>query len=312
MQIRATTDYQWVAFGTGRMMLNSNMFIVYQDGLGNVTVSPRHGTFHTTPQLDTSATAARLVLLEGSGVVGGEFIANLVCANCDSWNGGTMALNSASASWVGAWRKGVSIASTSQSASIVQHDSTVTFTFDLTKAALTADANPFVTASTGDGSGSGSGSGSGTGSGSGDGSGTGSTGGSGSDGSGAGGSGSSGSDGNTISDGTITGETKDAAMLLAAHGILMAIVFVVLYPAGSALMPLLGKWFLHAGFQIIAFVAMWAGFGLGIQLAMDRNLVSSAPLYPYLFLSLLPHPRRATYTTAQLTSPSSCSITRTR
>lgn len=258
MQIRAPLDYQWVAFGTGGRMLNSNMFIVYQDGQGNVTISPRRGTFHTPPQLDTSATAAQLTLLEGSGVdeANGIYVANIVCANCNSWNGGTMSLGSRSAAWIGAWRRGDPLNSPSPSTQIVEHDGTVSFTVDLTRAVIQDDANPFLAAGSGGGS----------------------------DGTGTGNGGrisdddddDDDDDNGRGSDGvTFTDDGDDDDMLLAAHGLLMAIVFVVAYPLGAALMPLLGRWWLHGGWQAIVFVAMWAGFGLGIQLAIDEDQVSN-------------------------------------
>jgi hypothetical protein len=233
------------------------MFIMYQDGNGNVTISPRKGTFHRMPELDTSSTAAKLTLLAGSGVSadGNTMTANFACANCESWDGGTLDLAGTDTSWIAAWRQGSAIASTSQSASLVQHDETAIFELDLTKAAISADSNPYV--SGGDSSsGSGGNGGSDTGSGNG-----GSGGGSSSDGSGV----------TVISASTLNNS------ILAAHGIIMAIVFVILYPLGALLMPLLGKWWAHAGFQTVVWCLMWAGFGVGVRCAMDRNLVSSYP-----------------------------------
>jgi hypothetical protein len=55
-----------------------------------------------------------------------------------------------------------------------------------------------------------------------------------------------------------------------AHGVIMAVVFLVGFPIGSVLMPLLGKWLVHASWQIIAFVGMWVGFGVG-KVAADRG-----------------------------------------
>lgn len=53
----------------------------------------------------------------------------------------------------------------------------------------------------------------------------------------------------------------------------MALVFVILYPLGSLLMPLLGKWMVHGAFQIFVWCLMWAGFGLGVVTANERNLL---------------------------------------
>ncbi|KAI1037779.1 hypothetical protein LB503_009416 [Fusarium chuoi] len=55
-----------------------------------------------------------------------------------------------------------------------------------------------------------------------------------------------------------------------AHGVIMAVVFLAGFPIGSVLTPLLGKWLIHASWQIIAFVGMWIGFGIG-KVAADRG-----------------------------------------
>jgi hypothetical protein len=54
------------------------------------------------------------------------------------------------------------------------------------------------------------------------------------------------------------------------HGIIMSVVFLLGYPLGSLLMPIIGKWFIHATWQMIVFIGMWAGFVAG-KLAADRN-----------------------------------------
>ncbi|KAG8428288.1 hypothetical protein J3459_004062 [Metarhizium acridum] len=62
--------------------------------------------------------------------------------------------------------------------------------------------------------------------------------------------------------GVETDEGNGMAMLY-AHGIVMAVAFLIGYPVGSALMPLLGRWLIHASWQLLAFVGMWVGFALG-------------------------------------------------
>jgi hypothetical protein len=54
-----------------------------------------------------------------------------------------------------------------------------------------------------------------------------------------------------------------------AHGIIMSIVFIAGYPLGAVLMPMLGKWIIHAGWQVVMLLLMWAGFGLGYVYARD-------------------------------------------
>ncbi|KAK2768997.1 integral membrane protein [Colletotrichum kahawae] len=235
-QMSAPTSYQWVALGTGSTMSNSNMFIMYTDGAGNVTISPRTARGHNMPTV--SDNGAALTLLGGSGVSNGKMVANVLCTNCASWSGGSMSLNSASTSWIAAWKSGSAINSASNSQSIQQHDDHSSFTLDLTSATVSSDSNPFTGASTG-GNGSGSGS-----------SGGGST---------SGGSGV-----------VFNGGGGKSAILL-AHGVIMSIVFVALYPLGAMLMPLVGKWMAHAVWQSVAFALMWVGFGTGYAYARDND-----------------------------------------
>ncbi|KAK5663704.1 hypothetical protein OQA88_4135 [Cercophora sp. LCS_1] len=255
-QISAPTSYSWVALGTGGSMSNSNMFVMYQNGAGNVTISPRRGVGHNTPTLDTSSTAAQLTLLEGSGVTSdGKMVANVRCANCNSWNGGSMSLSGSSTGWIGAWKSGSSLATTSQSARITEHDDTVTFQLNLSQATVSSDSNPFVgsSESTDGGSGNDSGGGSGTGS----------------DPNGDSGDGNGGAGGGV----TVVAANNINAGVLAVHGVVMAVVFAALYPVGSFLMPLVGKWWLHAIWQTVAFILMWIGFGTGIKAANERRML---------------------------------------
>lgn len=254
-QIQAPTSYQWVALGTGSGMSGSNIFLMYQDGKGNVTLSPRLGRRYDMPTLDTSSTAARLTLLAGSGVSadGSTMTANVACSNCQSWNGGSMSLKSTGAGWIGAWKAGPSLATTNKAASIVQHDGNTQFRVDLSRATISSDSNPFVSTRTdtgGNNSGSGSGSGNSNGSGS---------------GSGRGGSSSGG--------GIIETTGSSRSTVLVAHGVIMALVMAALYPLGSLLMPLVGRWWVHGAWQVVAYCLMWAGFALGVVTARDRHML---------------------------------------
>jgi hypothetical protein len=58
---------------------------------------------------------------------------------------------------------------------------------------------------------------------------------------------------------------------LIAHGVLASLAFVILFPAGSIVIRLAsfpGVLWLHAGFQIFAYLTYIAAFGLGIWLAL--------------------------------------------
>lgn len=210
-------------------MDGANMFILYTDGTGNVTVSSRQGTGNVQPTYSAS-TASNIQLLSGSGVSNGQMVANVLCTNCKAWNGGSLSTSSTSVAMIGAWKGGASLDSTDLSQSITYHDAHTAFDLDLTQATLTTDSNPFTAAATTPSTGSSSG---------------------------------------------VTQTARPDPKVIWAHGLGMALVFVVLYPLGSALMPMLGQWKLHAGFQVVTWLGMWAFFGLGVYGAQVRNLVCS-------------------------------------
>lgn len=232
IQLSAPTTYSWVGLGIGSsQMAGASMFIMYADGAGNVTVSPRLGTGEVQPQYSASS-AADITLLSGSGVTDGKMIANLLCTNCKSWSSGSISTASTSAKMIGSWKSGAALDSTDLSQSITIHDAFTSFTMDLTKATVETDSNPFTAAAATTTTGSSSTSG-------------------------------------------VTVAASPDPKVIWAHGLGMGLVFCVFYPLGSALMPLLGKWQLHAGIQVVSWLAMWAFFGLGVYGAQVRSLVST-------------------------------------
>lgn len=239
LQLQAPTSYAWAALGQGTAMAGAHILVMYADGTGNVTVSPRTATGHTPPKQDTTTATATITLLEGSGVntSAGLMVANVRCANCQSWSGGTMDLAGASTDWIAAWKGGAALDSTDLAVAITQHDSTATsqFTLDLTKATITEDANPFAGVSAVSTTSSSSSSGS---------------------------------------------AASTSTTIIAAHGIIMAALFVVMWPVASLLMPILGKWMVHAAFQMVNFVIMWIGYGLGVYAANGLGIVRCPPNLP--------------------------------
>lgn len=157
-----------------------------------------------------------------------------------------MSLKGTSVPWIAAWRSGSSLATTNKGASISQHGNGDhrLVNIDLTAATISSDSNPFIIARNTTG------------------------------GSGTGGSGSASGPSSDSGITQVQGDTSGARML-AAHGIIAALVMAVLYPLGSLLMPLLGKWWVHGAWQVIAFALMWAAFGLGVQSAKDRGILFS-------------------------------------
>lgn len=61
------------------------------------------------------------------------------------------------------------------------------------------------------------------------------------------------------------------------HGILMAVIFLIGYPLGSTVMPLVGNWILHASWQMLVFLGMWAGFAIGYIISERAGYVSAWP-----------------------------------
>lgn len=61
-------------------MQGATIFLIYSDGNGNVTASIRDGgQGHTEPLL--SSKQSGLTLLAGSGIVGSNMIANILCSS---------------------------------------------------------------------------------------------------------------------------------------------------------------------------------------------------------------------------------------
>lgn len=58
-----------------------------------------------------------------------------------------------------------------------------------------------------------------------------------------------------------------------AHGVLMTLAFVIGYPIGSIIMPLVGKWMVHAGWQMLVFVAMLVAFAMGVAMSTRAGYV---------------------------------------
>lgn len=180
---------------------------------------------------------ANVELLAGSGVQDDMMIANVRCGDCKKLD------LSGQTNWISAWKAGKSLDSASPSARLDFHgdDNSAVFQVDLSKAAITGNTNPFVAAS-GDST-----------------------------------TPPSGSDSSDGDSGAVTAGSKGGSnneMRVLAHGVIMTLVFVALYPLGAILMPVIGKWFIHAGWQMVAFILMWAGFAIGYMLARDDGIVS--------------------------------------
>lgn len=125
-------------------MRGALMFIAYSSADGNnVTLSPRLGTGHTTPQHTDSV---QVELLSGSGIINDTYVVNAKCSNCRSWSGGSVDVNSDNQDMIWALGSSGDIKSNALDASIRQHQTFNFFDLDFKKA--TGDAGvPVVDAS---------------------------------------------------------------------------------------------------------------------------------------------------------------------
>lgn len=145
-QLSAPTTYSWVALAQGTAMNNANMFLMHSSADGsNITLSARNSSGHIMP---THNDAADVVLLEGSGISNGRMIANVKCANCNSWSTGSMSLQDDSSNWLYAYRQGTPINSDDKNAAISEHDNKGTFQWDLSRARGGSSPNPFTATAT--------------------------------------------------------------------------------------------------------------------------------------------------------------------
>jgi hypothetical protein len=262
-------------------MNGANIFMLYSDGNGGVTVSPRLGTGQSQPQY-SSSTATSITVLDGStSSSDGSMTANIRCDGCISWSGGSMDPTSSSSSWIWAIKDGSPVDSTDLGENLQQHSTMGTMTIDLTSGTGGDSANPFV-ASSGSGSSSAGGSAGTTSAGS---AGTTSAGAAASTAGGSSGvttsvvsqsgtasvtnlvpvptsSGSSSSSSTTSSSGN-----KDGARQ--AHGVVMSILFLLFFPLFALTLYL--PWakrvrFVHAPLQILSIILLIVGLATGVIL----------------------------------------------
>lgn len=140
IQLKATVGVQWLAFGQGKQMKGSNIFVVYGSG-NSITVSPRVGGAYVQPLYNSQA---QISVLEGSGISNGTLTANIRCDSCITGGQEDVARDSSS-SWVWAVKYGNLLESQSVSATIQQHDVAGLATLNLKDATGGNFENPFLT-----------------------------------------------------------------------------------------------------------------------------------------------------------------------
>lgn len=152
-------------------------------------------------------------------------------SGCDKWATGSMDLKSSSTTWIWAYKNGSPLNSDSQSARLAQHDAMASFQFDLADATGGNSLNPFAA---------------------------------------EGGASAPISSGNGGSS-DIENEIKLAGRVRKAHGIIMSLAFVIVYPLGAIIIRLLsfsGLVWVHAATQIFSYLLALTGLGLGVYIAL--------------------------------------------
>ncbi|KAK2627051.1 hypothetical protein QTJ16_004226 [Diplocarpon rosae] len=248
-QLKAPATYQWVALGTGSQMAGSTIFVMYADGAGNVTISGRKASGKSEPKMD-SVIQGGLELLEGSGVVDGNLVANVRCTTCTLDSDAS----SSSSPWIAAWNTGSSLDTTSTSATISQHSNQNTrqVSIDLSTASIASDSNPWSTSSSADPT---------------------TTGSSGSSSNPTSGSGNSGANAGISFSGQDFSAVEDYQM---AHGIIMGVVVVLLFPLGAMFIRMGGSGVVHGILQVLSLCALIVGLGLGFKLAdMTHSMLNN-------------------------------------
>ncbi|KAJ6177699.1 Alpha/beta hydrolase fold-3 [Penicillium mononematosum] len=178
---------------------------------------------------------AQITILNGSGVHDGVITANVRCDTCLKWNGGTENVNSSSSPWIWAVKYGDSLNSVSLSESITQHDDHGVMTIDLKEATGGSSADPFAQMARAPVS-------------------------------------------SSEEDPGFAAFRSTVKRKKTAHAVLMIVAFVVMFPSfalGLHIFP--SKWTvnIHGTFQVFTLAVVTAGFGVGISLARQIELIDS-------------------------------------
>lgn len=251
-QITSSTSHGWTGIGVGTGMAGAMIFVVYPSKDGtNVTVSPRVAEGHFEPAVNPDF---KVTILAGSGISGDKMTVNFRCANCRSWSGGKLDTSSTEQPFI--WATGEakgSIMSDSPNEQITQHSSNGFFVLDI-KNALGGDGtlNPFVNnIKTIQLSSSQSS---------------------------AGGS-------------SYTPPVSKTNRIIIAHGVIMSITWVILFPLGAAFIRLLNNRLpnplaLHRGLQGANTVLAIIGLVLGVSIG-DEYVNNYASFHKFLGITVV-------------------------
>ncbi len=246
IQMVAPSGTQWLGLGQGKGMAGANMFVMYSSGSNNITLSPRSGKGEYQPGVNG---AAKVTLLEGTGISPiGIMTANMRCDSCITWEGGSMSPTNGNSNWIWSIKRGSALNSALVSADLQQHDVQGTFAFDLPAGTSSDSANPFVQAAA-----------------------TTQSAGLSQPSTSVGGDQPSGDSSSGSSVSSSGSKSNNNNMIRKAHGAIMAVVFLFLFPVGALMiyLPFSRKTLLvHAPFQILSACLLIIGMALGITLGL--------------------------------------------
>jgi hypothetical protein len=143
LQINGLVSYSWIAVGLGHQMAGAKIFVMYADGSGNITISPRLGLGHYEPRYDSTAD---FEVLDGSGVEGYRMTANIRCKDCMQWVGGGMDWTKPSGMFIWAARPGLPLDSSDPEENLLKHQQHGVFQWAFEPAIMGnyTYANPFL------------------------------------------------------------------------------------------------------------------------------------------------------------------------
>ena len=227
----------WGAFGLGSSMTDTLMFVVYPNAAGNGIT--------VSPRLSTGHVmpqhddSVKFTLLPGSGIENDSYSVKGMCENCRSWSGGSLDTTSDSQQLI--WASGPatpSVASDDLNARINVHQAKGLFSIDMKTASGTPGVPSFPLSDTTT-------------------------------------TGSDNNRGDPFDSGRPTFFSKSP--LIVAHGFLMVFVFLIVLPAGYAVLRLFDKVLIHASIQVLGFLLVLISTALGIVCSKQYSLVSFLP-----------------------------------
>ncbi|KAI9728470.1 MAG: hypothetical protein M1828_003872 [Chrysothrix sp. TS-e1954] len=251
MQLSAPMSAGWGAVGIGGEMKGALMFMIYPSSNSkDVTVSVRSATGNVKPQELKGVEYT----VEKTSIMDGTMMAQLTCHQCDSWKGGMLDMTDANAPWMYALGPNSPVHSDDQNTeSIQQHQkynnqfyvnmpNAMTMMQDPTFSSMLPTANKDASTSMDMKAGM-----------------------------------MSTSSSSSSSSSSKSSGPSDYKQLVIAHAVLLGLSFAFLMPLAVLLLRVAGRYsfWLHAGIQSLAIMALLAGFPIAIYFSASGDEFNS-------------------------------------